>query len=163
MSDTVYVSQKPFEDAGSTVLVVTCSSNSILPYVREFLDRKLGLPEGVYNLLAVPGGPQFMAVSEYLPKFGWVGQKWLGFAVDKLKVRRIILIAHEGCSWYADERFVAALLQKIGHGDGATKDHQRRDLKDAVVSLRASLPMAAAEAYFIDKSADGHLAFTREA
>jgi len=162
MSETIYVSQKAFEDKGSSVLVVACSSHATLPYVREFVERQLKLPEGTYNLLAVPGGPQFMAVSEYLPKFGWVGKKWIAFAVDKLEVRRVILVAHEGCSWYADERFVPALLQKIGHGDRTPKDHQRDDLKDAVASLRDAMPMVAAEAYFAEMGADGHLAFTRE-
>ncbi len=163
MSEVIYTSQGPFEDKDSSVLVVACSSHDTLPYLREFLEKCLKLPDGTYNLLAVPGGPQFMVLSEYLPKFGWVGQKWLGFAIDKLKVRRIVLIAHEGCSWYADERFVPALLHKLGHGDRTPKERQRDDLKDVVASLRSSVPTASAEAYFIEKSADGHLAFTREA
>ena len=98
MSQVVYTSQRAFEDKGSNVLVVACSSYVTLPYVCEFLDQHLKLPEGTYNLLAVPGGPQFMALSEYLPKFAWVGQKWINFAIEKLKVRRIILISHEDCS-----------------------------------------------------------------
>ncbi len=163
MPESVYVCQAPLEDRGSTVLVVACSSHATLPYVREFLDRHLRLPEGSYNLLAVPGGAQFMTLSEYLPKFSWVGRKWLAFAVEKLKVSRIILVAHEGCSWYADERFVPALLHKHGHGDWTAKDHQRTDLKEAVASLRDLLPAASAEAYFAEKSADGRLAFSREA
>ena len=163
MSDCVYVSEQPFEDKGSTVLVVACSGHATLPYVREFLDRHLKLPDGTYNLLAVPGGAQFVVLSEYLPKFAWVGQKWLGFAVEKLKVRRIILIAHEGCSWYGDERFVPALLHRLGHGDVAMKDHPRSDLKGISATLRASMPMAAVEAYFIEKSPGGHLSFTLEA
>ncbi len=163
MAETIYVSQGTFEDRGSSVLVVACSSGSTLPYVREFLDKGLKLPDGAYNLLAVPGGPQFLALSEYLPKFGWVGQKWLGFAVDKLKVRRIILIAHQDCQWYADERFAAALLNRLGHGERTTRERQIGDLKETVSSLRAALPMTAPEAYFAGKSADGHLAFTREA
>ncbi len=163
MPEITYVSQKPFEDPGSAVLVVACSSHATLPYVREFLERCLKLPDGTYDLLAVPGGPQFMILSEYLPKFAWVGQKWLGFAVDRLKVRRIVLIAHENCSWYGDERFVPALLQKLGHADITTKEHQRLDLKEAISRLRASLPAVAAEAWFIEKSADGHLSFSREA
>jgi len=162
VSETIYTSHRPFEDKGSTVLVVACSSYATLPYVREFLDQRLKLPEGAYNLLAVPGGPQFLALSEYLPKFAWVGQKWLNFAIEKLRVRRIILISHEDCSWYADERFVPALLHKLGHGDRTSKDRQRADLKEAVASLRSTLPLAAAEAYFIEKSPDGRLIFTRE-
>ncbi len=161
--ETVYFSQAPFEDKGSTVLVVACSSHDTLPYIREFLERHLKLPEGGYNLLAVPGGPQFMALSEYLPKFAWAGRKWLAFAVEKLNVRRIILVSHEGCSWYADERFVPVLLHKFVHGDKSTKERQRDDLKEAVGSLHASLPAVSAEAYFAEKAADGRLAFTREA
>ncbi len=163
MPESVYLSQSPFEDKNSIVLVVTCSSHDTLPYVREFLDRHLNLPEGSYNLLAVPGGAQFLVLSEYLPKFSWAGRKWLAFAVEKLKVSRIILVAHESCSWYADERFVPALLHQLVHGDGTAKDHQRNDLKEAVALLRALLPTASAEAYFAEMSAGGHLAFTREA
>ncbi len=163
MSDTIYTSQQPFDDKGSAILVVTCSSHATQPYVREFLEQQLKLPEGTYNLLAVPGGPQFMAVSEYLPKFAWVGQKWITFAIEKLKVRRIILISHEDCSWYADERFVSALLHKLGHGDRSAKDRQREDLKEVAAFVRSSMPMAGAEAYFIEKAANGHLAFSRVA
>ena len=162
MPESVYVSQSPFQDKNSTVLVATCSSHDALPYVREFLDRHLKLPEGSYNLLAVPGGAQFMVLSEYLPKFSWAGRKWLAFAVEKLKVSRIILVAHEGCSWYADERFVPALLHQLVHGDGTAKDHQRNDLKEAVASLRESMPTVSSEAYFAEKDSVGHLAFTRE-
>lgn len=163
MSQVVYTSQRVFEDKGSTVLVVTCLSHATLPYIREFLDQHLKLPDGAYNLLAVPGGPQFMALTEYLPKFAWVGQKWINFAFEKLQVRRIILFAHEDCSWYADERFVSALLHKLGHGERTLKDRQRDDLREAVASLRASLPTAVLEAYFVEKTPDGHLIFTAEA
>ncbi len=163
MSQPVYTSQRPFEDKGSTVLLVACSGHAFLPYVREFLEAQLHLPEGSYDLLAVPGGPQFMALSEYLPKFAWAGQRWVSFAIDKLKVRHIILVAHEDCTWYADERFVPALLHRLGHGDRTMKERQVDDLKGAAASLRALAPVAAVEAYFAEKSADGHLTFTREA
>jgi hypothetical protein len=163
MSQIVYTSQQVFEDKGSTVLVVACSSYVTLPYVREFLDQHLKLPEGTYNLLAVPGGPQFMALTEYLPKFAWVGQKWINFAIDKLQVRRIILISHQDCSWYADERFVPALLHKLGHHDQSPHDRQRDDLKATAASLRSSLHLSTIEAYFVEKAADGRLTFTCEA
>ncbi len=163
MSQTVYSSRRPFEDRGSTVLVVACSAYAFLPYVREFLEAHLELPEGSYNLISAPGGPQFLALSEYLPKFAWVGHKWVSFAIDKLQVRRIILIAHEDCAWYADERFAPALLRALGHGEASTKEHQREDLRRAVAALHASLPIASVEAYMAEKGADGHLTFSREA
>jgi hypothetical protein len=163
MAQAEYTSRKPLEDPGSNVLVVACSGHEFQPYLREFLAEHLKLPEGTYNLLAVPGGPHFMALSEYLPKFAWAGQRWVGFAVDKLQVRRIILVAHDGCAWYADERFVPALLRALGHGERPLRDHQRDDLARAAASLRASLPVVAVEAYFAAKESDGRLAFHRVA
>lgn len=163
MAEVVYTSQSAFEDKGSTVLVVACSGYAFLPAVREFLEKKLGLPEGAYNVLAVPGGPQFLTLSEYLPKFAWVGNKWLTFAVERLKVARVILISHQDCVWYADERILPALLQRFGHGGASQDEHQRSDLHHAAAALRANLPSVVVEAYFVAKTADGHLAFEREA
>lgn len=130
--------------------------------MREFLEAHLKLAEGGYNLLSVPGGPQFMALSEYLPKFAWVGHKWVTFAIEKLQVRRIILISHEDCAWYADERFAPALMRVLGHGEASMKDRQREDLRRAAEALHASLPVASVEAYMAEKGADGHLTFSRE-
>jgi hypothetical protein len=163
MSQLAYTSQKPFEDKSSNVLVVACSGYAFLPFVREFLDAHLKLPEGSYNLIAVPGGPQFLAVSEYLPKFAWVGQKWMTFAIEKLQVRRIILVWHQECVWYGDERFVPALLHALGHGERTMKDRQLEDLRHVVATMRASVPVASVEAYYIDKGGDGHLTVSREA
>ncbi len=163
MADVVYTTQSTFEDKGGTVLVVACSAYAFLPAVREFLEKKLGLPEGTYNLLAVPGGPQFLTLSEYLPKFAWAGNKWVNFAVDKLGVTRIVLISHQDCVWYADERILPALLQRFGHGGASTEEHQRSDLHHAAAELRGSIPAVVVEAYYLVKTPDGHLAFEREA
>ncbi len=163
MAPAEYTSKRPLEDPGSSVLVVACSAHEFQPYLREFLAEHLKLADGAYNLLAVPGGPQFLTLSEYLPKFAWAGQRWVSFAVDKLQVRRIVLVGHEGCAWYADERFVPALLHALGHGGQTLSDHQRADLEHAVASLRASIPAAAVEAYFAAKGGDSHLVFARVA
>ena len=163
MAETEYTSRKPLEDPGSSVLVVACSANELQPYLREFLAEYLELPEGTYDLLAVPGGSQFLTLTEYLPKFAWAGRRWVSFAVDKLQVRRIILVGHEGCAWYADERFAPALLHAFGHAERPLPDHQRDDLRRAAASLRASLSGVAVEAYFAAKRTDGHLVFARVA
>jgi hypothetical protein len=163
MSQPLYTAQKPFEDKGSSVLVVACGGYAYLPFLREFLEQHLKLTEGSYNLIAVPGGPQFLALSEYLPKFAWVGQRWMTFAIEKLQVRRIVLVSHEACVWYGDERFVPALLHALGHGERTMKDRQLDDLKHVVASLRSSVPLASVEAYYIDKGGDGHLTMSREA
>jgi hypothetical protein len=162
MADVVYSTQAANEDRGSAVLVVSCTGYANQAPVREFLDRHLKLPEGSYNLLAVPGGSHFLLLSEYLPKFGWVGQKWLRFAVDKLGVTRVILIGHENCTWSADERFIPALLHTLGHGQKSPSERQRDELREAVVYLRGFLPQVAFEAYFITKGTDSHMQFSKE-
>jgi hypothetical protein len=77
-------------------------------------------------------------------------------------VTRVVLVAHEGCLWYEDERFVPALLHRLAHG-GTAADHQRDDLRRAAEGLRALAVPIATEAYFIARTADDRLAFHREA
>ncbi len=161
MSGEVYVASARPEASPSPVLVVACSKGSYLAATREFLERHLGLPEGGYHLLAVPGGPQFLVLSEHLPKFAWAGHRWLRFASERMGVTRVVLVAHEGCLWYEDERFVPALLHRLAHG-ATTAEHQRADLRRAAEGLRSLGVPFALEAYFIAHGADGRLGFHRE-
>jgi hypothetical protein len=65
MSGPVYVASARPEASPSPVLVVACSKGAYLAATREFLERHLGLSEGAYHLLAVPGGPQLLVLSEH--------------------------------------------------------------------------------------------------
>src|SRR5512143_362151 len=142
MSGAVYVASARAEASPSPVLVVACANNAYLAATREFLERHLGLPEGGYHFLAVPGGPQFLVLSEHLPKFAWVGHRWMRFAIEKMAVTRVVLVAHERCLWYEDERFVPALLHRLAHGE-TVAEHQRGDLHRAAEGLRGlGLPLA---------------------
>jgi hypothetical protein len=159
MADPIYTSQTPFVEHESTVLVIACSSNAFLPYTQEFLEKQLGLGPGRYDLLAVPGGPQFLLLTEYLPKFAWVGHRWVKFLVERHRLKRVIVISHEDCAWYSEERLVPAFLQKFGVGK-SLKERQREDLKEIVAALRnLALPV---EAYYAEKGADGFVQFQRE-
>lgn len=161
MSKEIPVASARPEASPSPVLVVACSKGAYLPATREFLERHLGLPEGAYHLLAVPGGPQFLVLSEHLPKFAWAGHRWLRFASERMGVNRVVLVAHEGCLWYEDERFVPAMLHRLAHG-GTAAEHQRGDLRRAAEGLRSlGLPLAL-EAYFIAHGADERLEFHKE-
>ncbi len=101
----------------SKPLVIHCSDPRYQPHFQEFLDRGLNL--GHYALIAVPGGPQFMTLAEYLPKFAWSGWRWLKFMERVASPERIILIAHEDCRWYVDMGFAAdpARLREKQVGD----------------------------------------------
>ncbi len=161
MPEPIYTSREPFVEPESTVLVICCSSNAFLPYTQEFLERQLGLGPGSYDLLAVPGGPQFLLLTEYLPKFAWVGHRWVKFLVERHRLKRVIVISHEECAWYREERFVPQFLQKFGVGK-SLKDRQREDLREIVHALHAlGLPISV-EAYYAEKSSDGKVHFVRE-
>jgi len=160
MSESVYTSQTPFVEHESSVLVIACSSNVFLPYTQEFLEKHLGLGPGQYDLLAVPGGPQFLLLTEYLPKFAWVGHRWVKFLVERHRLKRVIAIAHEDCAWYGAEQFVPQFLQKFA--ESSLKERQREDLREIVQALRAlGLPITI-EAYYAEKSPDGKVRFIRE-
>jgi catechol 2,3-dioxygenase-like lactoylglutathione lyase family enzyme len=161
VSGAVYIASARPDASPSSVLVVACSNSGYIAATREFLERHLGLREGGYHLLAVPGGPQLLVLSEHLPKFAWAGHRWIRFAVEKMGVTRIVLVAHDGCLWYEDERFVPALLHRLAHG-GTAAEHQRDDLRRAAEGLRGlGLPLAI-EAYYVAQGADGRAEFHKE-
>ncbi len=160
MPEFVYSSEESFEEVDSSALVIACSGHAWLPYVREFL-AKLGLPEGRYDLLAVPGGPQFLLLTEYLPKFAWVGQRWVKFLSARHQLKRIIAISHEDCAWYSDERLIPAFLQKYGRLERSLKEQQQEDLRAIAEALHSLLPAMAIEAYYASKGTDGHVQFLR--
>jgi hypothetical protein len=80
------------------VIAIHCSDPRYQPHFQQFLNTALGL--GRYGLVAVPGGPQFLTLTDYLPKYSWAGWRWLKFLVDLARPRRIVLIAHDDCRWY---------------------------------------------------------------
>jgi hypothetical protein len=166
MPDVIYTSQAPLVDRGSATLVITCSSNAFAPVTREFLERHLGLPEGTYDHLAVPGGPQFLLLTEYLPKFAWAGHRWVKFLVEKHRLKRVVLATHEDCAWHDDDRMIPALLHRL-HGEpaGAGDGHARQvgELTRMAAALHDLLPSVGLEAYFAGKEPDGRVAFTRVA
>jgi hypothetical protein len=118
MSPDVYQTKFELRTAPDT-LVIHCSDPWYQPHFQEFLREHLGLQ--TYELLAVPGGPQFLTLAEYLPKFSWAGWRWMKFLLDVANPTRIILITHEDCRWYSDSRFLA-----LGAGD---RQHKMRDLE----------------------------------
>lgn len=86
------------------MLVVHCSDPRYQPHFQEFLRKGLGLTH--YALLAVPGGAQPLTLVEYLPKFAWSGWRWMKFLSTIARPERIVLLTHDDCRWYLDNRFV---------------------------------------------------------
>ena len=106
-------------DGESAALVLHCSDPRYEPHFQEFLGNGLGLRR--YALIAVPGGAQFLTLVDYLPKFSWVGWRWMKFMTELARPHRLILIAHEDCHWYLHTRF--------GHDPSHVRDQQIADLE----------------------------------
>ncbi len=122
----------------SGVLVIHCSDSRFQLPFQDFLRGELGLKG--YSLVAVPGGPQFLTLAEYLPKFAWAGWRWVKFLMDLGSHQRVILIAHEDCRWYQDQRF--------WHQDPSLRDKQVRDLKHVRAGLQERFGNLKVELYY---------------
>ncbi len=118
------------------VIAVHCSDPRYQPHFQQFLNTALGL--GRYGLVAVPGGPQVLTLTDYLPKFSWAGWRWLKFLVDLARPRRIVLIAHDDCRWY--HGFLA-------HGE-AGRLRQTEDLRRVRAMLQERFGQVQVELYF---------------
>jgi len=118
-------------------LVIHCSDPKYQAHFQEFLHKHLGLDS--YELIAVPGGPQFLTLVDYLPKFSWAGWRWVKFLVDVAKPARAVLIAHENCRWYRDMRF--------GLGPEEQRTRPWRDLGKVRQGFQERFPGIAVECY----------------
>lgn len=118
-------------------LVIHCSDPKYQAHFQEFLHKHVGLDS--YELIAVPGGPQFLTLADYLPKFSWAGWRWVKFLVDVAHPSRAILIAHENCRWYRDMRF--------GLGPEEQRIRPARDLTKVRREFRERFPGIAVECY----------------
>jgi hypothetical protein len=117
-------------------LLIHCSDHRVAHACSKFVA--LELKEPVFDVVAVPGGPQFLRALEYMPKFTWAGRRWLRFLMESHRIRRVILIAHQDCAWY-------------DHLHGDHEDHdarQKADLHHAASDLSEWFPGLRVESYF---------------
>ena len=117
----------------SKPLVIHCSDPRYQPHFQEFLETGLGLQH--YALIAVPGGPHCLTLSDYLPKFAWAGWRWVKVMERVAQPERIILIAHDDCRWY--------FTMGLASDTTGLRERQIADLKNARASLaeRYSTPV----------------------
>jgi hypothetical protein len=123
---------------GAGALVVHCSDPRYLPHFQDFLRNGLGLEH--YALVAVPGGVHALTLTEYLPKFAWVGWRWVSFLEKLIEPARVVLIGHDDCRWYRDARFL--------HHHGGGDDAQHADLGRVRTELQARYPGATVETWY---------------
>jgi len=119
-------------------IVIHCSDPRYQGHFQEFLRGGLGLAN--YGLVAVPGGPQFLTLVDYLPKFSWAGWRWVKFLADFTKARRAVLIAHDDCRWYVDGGF----WQRRGN----LRERQVRDLEEVRAQIAQRFPGIVVDLYY---------------
>jgi hypothetical protein len=127
-------------DSNTEVLVIHCSDHRFQAGFYEFLNRCLNLEEN-YDLLVLPGGPQCLALVEYLPKFSWAGWRWFRFLVDSHDLKRLILLQHQDCMWYKE-------LPLHLHSSPEPRERQEQDLRRARAALAKERPELGIELYY---------------
>jgi len=147
-----YALVSKIESSETQVLAVHCSDHRFQGALREFLDQTLGLKAN-YDVLVVPGGPQCLAETPYLPKFGWVSRKWFRFLIEAHSLQRVILIAHQDCRWYT------RLAEYEAHGARGFpgRERQERDLGWVRDFLASDFPKLSVETYYAGWNAAGQV------
>ena len=95
----VYDSAIPYVAQRIRAAAIYCSDGRVGEHFDDFLQNGLKLPR--YDRLALPGGPACLAghTEAHLEEQGVVDE--LKFLVDAHELERVILVAHEGCAFYA--------------------------------------------------------------
>ena len=145
---TVFESSHPFETERIAAAAVYCSDGRFGEQMDEFLHAGLGLPR--YDRLAIPGGAACLAghVKGFHEKTSL--ERQLAFLIREHGLKKIVLIAHDGCAYYKD----------VWTGMQSIIEQQAEDLKRAAEHIRLWNTGVEISAYFARKS-DARISFER--
>lgn len=143
-----FVSRHPFEAERIAAAAVYCSDGRWGEQMDEFLHVALELPR--YDRVAIPGGAACLAghVNGFHEKTSL--ERQLAFLIREHGLKRIVLIAHEGCAYYKD----------VWTGGQSVIAQQAEDLKRAAEQIRLWNSDVEVTAYFARKL-DGRVGFER--
>ncbi len=135
--ESVYESGIAYEHARIRAAAIYCSDGRVGEHFDDFLQNGLGLPR--YDRVALPGGAACLAghPQAHLEEQGVVDE--LKFLVEAHGLRRVVLVAHEGCAFYA---------QRLELRDRRLELVQRADLVRAAAVVRRVTGIDAVEGYF---------------
>jgi len=136
-SPNVYRSSLPYERSRIHAAAIYCSDGRVGEQFDDFLQTGLKLPR--YDRVALPGGPSCLAdhPQAHLQAQGIVEE--LKFLVEVHGLKRIVLIAHEGCAFYTT---------RLELRDRRLELLQRSDLVRAAATVRRVTEIDAVEAYY---------------
>jgi hypothetical protein len=126
-----------FYPAQTGALVIHCSDARYRPCFHRFVEERA--KPGAWQLLALPGGPQTLALgaSEAACRAGW---QWLEFLIEKGKPPRVLLVAHSDCLWY--------LEGPCAESPSTCLERQIEDLRAVGRELRRRYPELHVELYY---------------
>jgi hypothetical protein len=133
-----FVSSLTFDGARIHAASIYCSDGRVGEQIDEFLHEGLHLPR--YDRLAMPGGPACYAGGVWE---GHSAERQLDFLCRVHGLERLVLIAHQGCAFYAEWLKVPPDQLEL---------RQLEDVQKAVTRIRQAQPGMAVEAYFLRRS-----------
>jgi hypothetical protein len=148
-NDPVYESSLPYEKSRIHAAGIYCSDGRIGEHFDDFLQNGLNLPR--HDRIALPGGPVCLAghPQAHLEQQGLVNE--LNFLVKVHGLKRLVLIAHQGCAFYtANLQLDERRLELV----------QRADLVRAAAFVDQVTGIESIDAYFM-RLVDGRFRFER--
>lgn len=142
-----YESRIKYDAARIHAAAIYCSDGRLGEHFDDFLQHGLSLPR--YDRVTLPGGAACLAghPQAHLEEQGVVDE--LQFLVEVHKLRRVVLIAHQACAFYATRlELKEPRLELV----------QRADLVRAAAFVHRVTGLSAIEAYFA-RLAEGRVRF----
>jgi hypothetical protein len=142
-----YTSPIKYDSARIHAAALYCSDGRIGEHFDDFLVSGLKLPR--YDRITLPGGPACLAghPQASLEEKGVVDE--LHFLVEVHKLKRIVLIQHQGCAFYAT---------RLDLKEPRLELLQKADLVRAAAYVHRVTGLEAVEAYFA-RLVDGKMTF----
>jgi hypothetical protein len=142
----VFISEVPFDHQRIGAAALYCSDGRYGEQMDDFLHKSLGLPR--YDRVAIPGGAGCLAGHIKSYQELWALDRQLTFLIQSHDLNRIVLIAHEGCGFYADLAPPSESIEPL----------QRADLQKAADHIRLWNLGVTVDGYFARK-VNGRVAF----
>jgi hypothetical protein len=132
-----YCSSQRYDSARTHAAALYCSDGRLGEHFDDFLQNGLMLPR--YDRLCLPGGPSCLAgyPQAHLEEQGVLDE--LKFLVEVHKLKRVVLIQHQGCAFYASRLELKEPRMELV---------QRADLVRAAAFVHRVTGLDAIDAYF---------------
>ncbi|MGD9688137.1 MAG: carbonic anhydrase [Phycisphaerales bacterium] len=142
-----YRSPVAYEQSRIHAAAVYCSDGRVGEQFDDFLQNGLSLPR--YDRVSLPGGPACLAghPQAHLEEQGVVDE--LKFLVEVHKLKRVVLIAHQGCAFYST---------RLDLREPRLELVQRADLVRAAAYVHRVTGLESVDAYFA-RLIDGRVSF----